>query len=38
MGLGKTLEIISLVLTNFKNGQPLAVPVAGKIRPSQVGY
>jgi len=36
MGLGKTLEIIALILTNFEGGKPLAVPVAGKIRPSQV--
>jgi len=36
MGLGKTLEIIALILTNFEGGKPLAVPVAGKIRPSRV--
>src|SRR6218665_1963000 len=36
MGLGKTLEIIALILTNFEKGQPLAVPVAGVLRPSRV--
>jgi len=36
MGLGKSLEIIALILTNFEGGKPLAVPVPGKIRPSRV--
>ena len=36
MGLGKTLDIIALILTNFEQGKPLAVPVAGMVRPSRV--
>jgi len=36
MVLGKTLEIIALILSNFEEGKPLAVPVTRKIRASQV--
>ena len=37
MGLGKTLEVIALILTNFEDGQPLAIPVPGEVRGSKVG-
>lgn len=36
MGLGKTLQTIALIMTNFKDGKPLAVPVPGKIRQSKI--
>lgn len=36
MGLGKTLEVITLILTNFVDGKPLAVPVPGKMRESRL--
>ncbi|XP_048732232.2 helicase-like transcription factor isoform X3 [Ostrea edulis] len=36
MGLGKTLQTIALILSNFKDGKPLAVPVSGKVRQSKV--
>ena len=32
MGLGKTLEVIALILTTFYDGQPLAIPVPGNTR------
>lgn len=36
MGLGKTLQTIALIMTNFTDGKPLAVPVPGKIRQSKI--
>lgn len=36
MGLGKTLQTIALIMTNFTDGKPLAVPVQGKIRQSKI--
>lgn len=36
MGLGKTLEMIALIVTNFRDGLPLAVPVPGKVRLSKL--
>lgn len=36
MGLGKTLQTIALIMTNFKDGKPLAVPVPGEIRQSKI--
>nr|XP_022335215.1 helicase-like transcription factor [Crassostrea virginica] len=36
MGLGKTLQTIALIMTNFTDGRPLAVPVPGKIRQSKI--
>lgn len=32
MGLGKTLEMISLIISNFVEGKPLARPVPGRYR------
>ena len=32
MGLGKTLTVISLILTNFHDGRPLAKPNLGYVR------
>ena len=32
MGLGKTLEMIALIVTNFVDGRPLAVPIEGLLR------
>ena len=32
MGLGKTLEMIALIVTNFVGGKPLAVPIEGLMR------
>jgi SNF2 family DNA or RNA helicase len=32
MGLGKTLTVISLILTNFHDGRPLCKPEIGYIR------
>ena len=33
MGLGKTLTVISLILTNFHDGRPLCKPEIGYSRP-----
>lgn len=33
MGLGKTLTVISLILTNFHDGRPLCKPELGYTRP-----
>lgn len=35
MGLGKTLEMIALIITNFKDDKPLALPVQGTVRRSK---
>jgi hypothetical protein len=33
MGLGKTLTVIALILTNFHEGRPLSKPDIGYVRP-----
>ncbi len=33
MGLGKTLTVISLILTNYYDGRPLCKPEIGYVRP-----
>ena len=33
MGLGKTLTVIALILTNFHDGRPLSKPDIGYVRP-----
>jgi hypothetical protein len=35
MGLGKTLEMITLIITNFVDNKPLATPVDGLVRQSK---